>query len=63
MKDDPLNEAREIRQRISQEVDNDPERVFEFYRRHQEESKASGRFSFVKPTAQLGSTHRTLKTL
>ncbi len=47
METDPLNEVRNIRRTISKECDNDPQKVFEYYRRHQEESKRSGKYRFV----------------
>lgn len=47
MANDPLNDVRSIRRTISSECGDDPEKVFEYYRKHQEEMKRSGQFRFV----------------
>jgi oxalate decarboxylase/phosphoglucose isomerase-like protein (cupin superfamily) len=47
METDPLNEVRNIRRMISAECDDDPKKVFEYYLKHQEESKRSGKYRFV----------------
>jgi len=47
MATDPLNDVRNIRRKISHECGDDPERVFDYYQKHQEEMKRSGRFRFV----------------
>ena len=47
METDPLNEVRNIRRTISKECNDDPEKVFEYYLKHQEDSKRSGRYRFV----------------
>ena len=52
MEIDPLNEVRSIRRLISKECNDDPQKVFEFYQRHQEESKRSGKYQFVNSPLQ-----------
>ncbi|MEX1231442.1 MAG: hypothetical protein WEB58_14440 [Planctomycetaceae bacterium] len=47
MKTDPLNEVRNIRRTISNECNDDPKKVFEYYLKHQEEAKRSGKYRFV----------------
>ena len=47
METDPLNEVRRIRRMISHECGDDPKHVFEYYLKHQEESKRSGKHRFV----------------
>ncbi|NOY40623.1 MAG: hypothetical protein GXP26_02130 [Planctomycetes bacterium] len=47
METDPLNEVRSIRRKISEECNDNPNKVFEFYLKHQEESKRSGKYRFV----------------
>ncbi len=47
MANDPLNDVRSVRRAIANECGGDPERVFEFYRKHQDEMKLSGRFQFI----------------
>ena len=49
---DPLNEVRNIRRTISEECDGDPKKVFEYYLKHQEESKRSGKYRFVSSLPQ-----------
>jgi hypothetical protein len=55
METDALNEVRNIRRMISAECGDDPNRVFEYYMNHQEESKRSGRYRFI--TAPIQSAH------
>ena len=55
MEPDPLNEVRGIRRMISRECNDDPKKVFEYYLKHQEESKRSGKYQFVD--APLESVH------
>lgn len=58
METDPLNEVRSIRLMISKECNDDPKKVFEFYRKHQEESQRSGNFRFVKtPVKRIRAAH------
>lgn len=52
MKTDPLNEVRNIRRTISEECDNDPKKVFEYYVSHQKESKRSGKYRFISTPYQ-----------
>ena len=47
METDPLNEVRNIRRMISKECNDDPKKVFEYYLKHQEKSKRSGKYRFV----------------
>jgi hypothetical protein len=47
METDPLNEVRNIRRKISAECNDDPQKVFAYYLKHQEESKRSGKYRFV----------------
>ncbi len=47
METDPLNEVRNIRRMISAERNDDPKKVFEYYRQHQDESRRSGKYRFV----------------
>ncbi len=47
METDPLNEVRNIRRMISTECNDDPKKVFEYYLKHQDESKRSGKYRFV----------------
>jgi hypothetical protein len=60
MATDPLNEIRRIRREISAECDNDPKKVFDYYLKHQEESKRSGKYRFVTtPMAKANVAHAT----
>lgn len=52
METDPLNEVRNIRRMISKECNDDPKKVFEYYLKHQEESKRSGKYRFVDAPAE-----------
>lgn len=52
MKTDPLNEVRNIRRMISKECNDDPEKVFEYYLKHQKESKRSGNYQFISTPLQ-----------
>ena len=52
METDPLNEVRGIRRMISKECNDDPKKVFEFYLKHQKESKRSGKYRFVNTPPQ-----------
>ena len=47
MPTDPLNEVRNIRRQISAECEDNPQKVMEYYLRHQEESKRAGEYRFV----------------
>ncbi len=47
METDPLREIREIRRQISKECSDDPDKVFAYYMKHQEQMKASGKYKFV----------------
>jgi len=38
---------RRIRRQISEECENDPERVFDYYQSRQEQLKATGKYTFV----------------
>ena len=54
MEPDPLREIRAIRRQISQECDDNPDKVFDFYLAHQEKMKATGKSRFVsKPLATV----------
>jgi hypothetical protein len=60
METDPLNEVRNIRKMIFAECDDDPMKVFEYYLKHQEESKRSGKYRFVNtPVASVQTTPAT----
>jgi hypothetical protein len=60
MQTDPLNEVRDIRRVISKECNDDPKKVFEYYLKHQEESKRSGKLRFVKaPLERTRAAHAT----
>lgn len=60
METDPLNEVRNIRRTISEECNDDPKKVFEYYLEHQEESKRSGKYRFVNtPLQSVGATQAT----
>ena len=60
METGPLNEVRNIRRMISAECGDDPKKVFEYYLKHQEESKRSGRYRFVNaPVKSAGAAHAT----
>ena len=52
METDPLNEVRNIRRMISKECDDNPKKVFEYYLKHQEESKRSSKYRFVNTPLQ-----------
>jgi hypothetical protein len=52
METDPLSEVRKIRREISKECNDDPKKVFEYYLKHQEESKRSGKYRFVSTPLQ-----------
>jgi hypothetical protein len=63
METDPLNEVRSIRRMISAECGDDPQKVFEYYLKHQEESKRSGRYRFVKePVKSVHAAHAKEQT-
>ena len=47
MEIDPMREIRTIRRKISEECGNDPDKVFAYYQRRQEELRASGKHDFV----------------
>jgi len=47
MKNDPLNEVRNIRREISEQCNDDPKRIFEYYLKHQVKAKESGKYRFV----------------
>jgi hypothetical protein len=47
METDPLNEVRNIRRTISKECNDDPKKVFEYYLKHQADSKRSGKYRFI----------------
>ena len=60
MATDPLNEVRSIRRQISAECNDDPQNVFAYYMRHQEESKRSGKYRFVgAPMESVHAAHAT----
>jgi hypothetical protein len=60
MATDPLNEVRSIRRQISAECNDDPQQVFAYYIRHQEESKRSGKYRFVSgPKDSVHAAHAT----
>jgi len=59
METDSLNEVRNIRRMISKKCDNDPKKVFEYYLKHQEESKRSGNYRFVNAPLQTVSAAQT----
>ena len=52
METDPLNEVRMIRRKISAECNDDPKKVFEYYLKHQEQSKRTGKYRFVSTPLQ-----------
>ncbi len=60
METDPLNEVRNIRRTISKECNDDPKKVLEYYLKHQEESKQSGKYRFV--STQLETIHAAQAT-
>ena len=63
METDPLNEVRNIRRVISKECNDDPMKVFEYYLKHQEESKRSGKYRFVNtPLQSVSATQATEQT-
>ena len=63
METDPLNEVRRIRRVISRECNDDPKKVFEYYLRHQEESKRSGKYRFVTtPLERISAVPSTEQT-
>ena len=47
METDPLNEVRNIRRTISKECNDDPKKVFDYYLKHQSESKRAGKYRFI----------------
>ena len=59
METDPLNEVRRIRRQISQECSDDPKKVFEYYLKHQEKSKRSGKHQFVNTPLESVRAART----
>jgi len=59
MANDPLNDVRSIRRAISSECGDDPEKVFEYYRKHQEEMKRSGQLRFVHDRTETVPSART----
>lgn len=61
MKTDPLNEVLNIRRAISQECNDDPQKVFEYYLNHQDESKRAGKYRFVNTPLQNVAAERTGK--
>jgi hypothetical protein len=61
MENDPLHEVRSIRRKISQQCNDDPQKVFEYYLKHQEESKKSGKYQFVN--RPLATTHAAASTV
>jgi len=63
METDPLNEVRNIRRMISKECNDDPKKVFEYYLKHQEESKRSGNYRFVNTPLQSISTGQATEQL
>ena len=64
METDPLSEVRRIRRKISHECDDDPKKVFEYYLKHQEESKRSGRYRFVNaPLQSVRATQASKQTV
>ena len=63
MEPDPLREIREIRRRISEECDNDPQKVFDYYVAYQEKMRATGEFRFVtRPVAHVPAGTTTEQT-
>lgn len=63
METDPLNEVRSIRRMISRECNNDPKKVFEYYLKHQEESKRTGKYRFVTtPSEEVSAARVTEQT-
>ncbi|MGM0489492.1 MAG: hypothetical protein ACQESR_22365, partial [Planctomycetota bacterium] len=58
MEPDPLKEVRAIRRKISAECNDDPKRVFEYYLKHQAESKRAGKYRFVSTPLQGTRTER-----
>ena len=53
METDPLQEIRRIRRMISEECENDPDKVFQYYLKHQEEAKRSGCYQFIGPVRNI----------
>ena len=47
MTTDPLKDVRTVRRQISDECDNQPDKVFDFYQSFQERMKQTGRFKFI----------------
>lgn len=57
MEIDPLQEIRAIRERISRECGDDPDKVFDYYQRRQEELMVGGNYTIVnKPLTSAIST-------
>jgi hypothetical protein len=60
MEIDPLKEVRNIRRKISKECNDDPKKVFDYYLKHQEQSKRSGKYKFVNtPLATIHAAEAT----
>jgi hypothetical protein len=60
METDPVNEVRRIRRQISRECSDDPQKVFEYYLKHQRESKRTGWHRFVNtPLERVRATQTT----
>jgi hypothetical protein len=63
MRNDPLKEIRSIRRKISAECQDDPEKVFDFYRKCQDELKATEKYKFVNQPMETANTgHATEQT-
>jgi deoxycytidylate deaminase len=55
--------VRTIRRVISAECNDDPKKVFEYYLKHQQESKRSGKYRFVStPLQRTRTVHATEQT-
>ena len=63
MEPEPLREIREIRRKISEECDNDPQRVFDYYVAYQEKMRSTGKYRFVaEPGASVPAETTTEQT-
>jgi hypothetical protein len=60
MANDPLNDVRGVRRAIVNECGGDPEKVFEYYRNHQEQIKRSARYQFIDSRMEIA--HATTAT-
>lgn len=62
METDPLNEVQNIRREISKQCQDAPKKVFEYYMKHQEESKRSGKYQFIDSPLAEAADETSAKT-